>query len=316
MADIPTSPNTFTVGGPESGQRLDAYLSKRLGVGRTQIKRLLAAGDVRVQGRRVGEKDKSLFLAMGQVVEVTAFDRPEAQQVVPRPDLPLSVLSVGDGWVVVDKPAGMAVHPLEAGETDTLLNAVVARHPEMQGVGEGGLRSGVVHRLDVDTSGALLFATEAKRWHHLRHAFREHRTQKLYRAIVLGKLHGSEEVTLDLVMAQHSPARVKVVDPIVIPKPAGTRRCQLSWRSVASVRGGTLVEIDLGTGFLHQIRVMMAHIGAPVLGDPVYTPTGTWKPIEVPRQMLHASWLKVGDIEARSPDPADFVQAMDALRKY
>src|SRR5215470_16869036 len=109
----------------EAGRRLDLFLAERLSLSRGGARRLLASGAVRVGGRLLAE---------------------------------------GPGWLVADKPAGAPVHPLAAGERGTLLGAVAARHPEIQGIGEGGLRSGVVHRLDVDTSGALLFATDAAQW--------------------------------------------------------------------------------------------------------------------------------------------------------
>src|SRR5690606_15669336 len=116
----------------------------------------------------------------------------------------------GDDFVVLDKPAGMPVHPLAPGEEGTLLNAVIARWPAIDGVGEGGLRSGVVHRLDVDTSGALVMATTHDRWLTLRKAFAAHRTQKQYVAIVRGHPPEKGEHRAYLTIARHRPARVKV----------------------------------------------------------------------------------------------------------
>ena len=119
----------------------------------------------------------------------------------------------GPGWLAADKPAGMPVHPLAEDETGTLLNAVVARHPEVQGVGEGALRSGVVHRLDVDTSGVMLVARDQGTWQRLRDAFTARQVEKVYRALLLGRLQGEGAVSVGLLTARHRPARVRVARP-------------------------------------------------------------------------------------------------------
>lgn len=296
--------NIFVAGEPDAGLRLDSFLARQLNVSRGQIQRLLTGGGVRVDGRR--ESRKGVVLSAGQQIEVPDFAKAEAQQIVPRPDLPLNVLASGDGWVAVDKSAGTPVHPLEMGETETLLNAAIARYPAMQGVGEGGLRSGVVHRLDIETSGVVLLATHEVAWQRLRNEFRQHRATKIYRAIVTGRLTGHDSLILDLVVAQHSPARVKVVSADILPKPAGTRRCDLHWRAISQHKNSTLVEIKLGTGFLHQIRAMMAHIGHPVFGDKIYG-AGT---VEAERQMLHACSVRAANAYAESPLPADFLHIL------
>ena len=299
--------DVFVTSVADAGQRLDVLLARRTGLGRAAVKRLLGAGGVRVEGRVAKEKDKGLLVSAGWRIEVMAGD---PTQVIARPDLALSVLGEGREWAIVDKPAGMAVHPLEPGESDTVLNAAVARWPEIAGVGEGGLRSGVVHRLDVETSGTLLLARTQEAWERLRAAFSEHRTTKIYRAIVAGEMRGDGEAEMDLVVWQHRPARVRVVEQA--PLPPGTRRCFLSWQAVEKLRGATLVEVRLGTGFLHQIRVMLGHLGHPVLGDSLYG--GAEAAAMAPRQMLHACRLEVDEARASSPDPADFASVLAKLR--
>ncbi|HWB54304.1 MAG TPA: RluA family pseudouridine synthase [Tepidisphaeraceae bacterium] len=297
----------FQVEEADAGSRLDVFLAGRLKTSRRQVHRLLDDRTVSLDGRR--EHHKGAILAPGQQIEVSSFQPPEDAQVLPQPDVPLNVLASGDGWIALDKPPGIPVHPLKSDESQTLLNAAVARYPQIQNVGEGGLRSGVVHRLDVDTSGVILIATQQLTWERLRRAISEHRAQKIYRAIVAGELKGSDRLVLDLHVAQHSPARVKVVDAQSLPKPAGTRRCDLSWKSVQHTKDATLLEISLGTGFLHQIRAMMAHIGHPVLGDKTY---GQNDP-DVPRQMLHARSIRIEEIYAESPEPEDFVGALSSF---
>ena len=295
---------TFQVNTIEAGTRLDKFLCDKLKLSRREALRVLGQGVVTLDGKLVSEKAKRTLLENGAVVTVGKFEHPATANIIPDPSAPLVTLAVGEGYVVVDKPAGVPVMPLELGERSTVLNAVAAQYPQVQGVGEGGLHSGVVHRLDNDTSGALVVATEQERWLELRRAFKEHRTRKTYRAIVEGYLKGQGREVMFLKVAQHKPAKVAVVE-----EQPGARRCNLEWRVVERLDGATLLEIDLGTGFLHQIRVMLAHLGHPVLGDTTYG-SGDG----APRQMLHAARLEAADIRAESPDPSDFLGVLKKLR--
>ena len=295
---------TFQVSASEAETRLDKFLCDKLKLSRREALRVLGQGVVVLDGKLVAQKAKGTLLENGAVVTVGKFEHPAMASILPEPNAPLVTLVVGDGYVVVDKPAGMPVMPLELGERGTVLNAVAARYPQVQGVGEGGLRSGVVHRLDNDTSGALVVATEQARWLELRRAFKEHRTRKTYRAIVKGHLEGQRREVMYLKVAQHRPAKVAVVE-----EQTGARRCSLEWRAVERLDEATLLEIDLGTGFLHQIRVMLAHLGHPVLDDATYGEGGS-----APRQMLHAARLEVADIRAESPDPPDFLGVLENFR--
>ncbi len=235
-------------------------------------------------------------------------------RVVADPQAPLSVLAAGDGWVVIDKPAGVPVHPLLESEGGTVLNAAIAGYPEMQGVGEGGLRSGVVHRLDIETSGALVLATRQEAWEKLREEFRTHRAEKIYRAIVMGRVGGSGRTEMNLLISQHRPAKVRVVEEMGHAQ-AGTRRCGLSWKVVERLAGATLVEVRLETGFLHQIRVMFAQMGHAVAGDGLYGGEEAAGFAGAPRQMLHAAFVRAGLAMGRSGDPLDFAGCLERLRE-
>lgn len=288
----------------EAGARLDVFLAGVLGATRGQVRRLLAAGGVRVDAGAAGLAAKGRLLASGERVAVREPTLAAAAAPEPEPEAKLAVLAEGEGWLAVDKPAGVAVHPLAPGERGTLLNALVARHPEVTGIGEGGLRSGVVHRLDVDTSGVLLFATQELRWLDLREAFRRHRVAKTYRALVHGRLEGGGDLVLHLSVVRHRPARVGVVEP-----GAGrSRRTELAWRSLEVFADATLVEVAPRTGFLHQIRASLAHLGHPILGDVAY---GAAEGVAA-RHLLHAARVAVGDVAAESPDAADFAAALAA----
>ncbi len=298
----------FQVAGEETGSRLDLFLGEKLACSRGEVRRMLRSGLVRLDGKTVGERAKGAILSAGQHLELKD-DRPaSALEARPSPESPLSILAQGSGWLALDKPAGTPVHPLSEAERDSLLNALIARVPEIQGVGEGGLRSGVVHRLDLDTSGVILFATEENRWQQLREAFKTHAVDKRYRALVSGTLAGQGTQSLWLRVAQHRPAVVRVVEPDT----AGAFLTRLSWSCLETFDAASLLEVQLETGFLHQVRATLAHMGHPVLGDTLYGEPSASPPA---RQTLHAASLEWGEIRARSEDPPDFAALLTSLRE-
>ncbi len=305
---------TIALGGADAGARLDRFLVGALGVSRSQARRLLASGAVSLEGRTLGYGDKGLSLPGEGLLEVARFRMPGDQRALSA--AAVAELARGPGWLAVDKPAGRPVHPLKEDETDTVAGAVIARHPEIYGVGEGGLRSGVLHRLDTDTSGVLLFGTEAAQWERLREAFRNHQVEKTYRAIVTGRYEGPEEaeeqMDIELAVARHRPAKVRVVDGTWSRvSRAYTVRQQV--RVLEQLRGATLVEVRIETGFLHQIRVTLAHAGHPVVGDALYGDEPALA-LGAARQMLHAAHIRFEEIQAESPDPEDFTARLERLR--
>ena len=309
----------FTIEAAEHGARLGHVLARRFSLSLSQANRLLDRGLVRVDHWIAKRKHKGYKLSLRQVVKVESFILPQDQMAVANAAMPLEILAANEtqGWVIVSKPAGTAVHPLEPEENDTVLNALIARFPQIHTVGESGLRSGVVHRLDIDTSGTLLFAAHENTWQRMRQAFAEHRTTKLYRAIVLGQLAGQGQERMLLHIAQHKPALVRVVDPALpeSDRPAGTRLCDLQWRAIETFDDATLIEVNLGTGFLHQIRAMFANLGHPVAGDRHYQPDATRDTTGAARPMLHASFLQVEEASATCPEPADFEEVLARLRR-
>jgi len=299
----------WVVGPGEVGWRLDAFVAAALGTSRSRARTLLGRGAIRLEGRPVELGAKGTALREGQRVSAEGLPEPRQERPVPEPERSLQILAEGPGWLAVEKPPGVPVHPLAPEETGTVLNALVARRPGIFGVGEGGLRSGVVHRLDVETSGVLLFATEPGSWQRLRRGFRRHRVRKTYRALVHGHLEGAGELRLALQVARHRPARVRVVEPGA-PDYGRTRPTRLGWRALIRLHSATLVEVRPVTGFLHQVRASLAWLGHPLLGDPTY---GGERSPWAPRHLLHASHLAFGPVQAASPDPEDFRQALRRL---
>ncbi|MEM7577716.1 MAG: pseudouridine synthase [Planctomycetota bacterium] len=281
------------------GLRLDRFVSVKAAASRAQVRRWLNSACVAVDGSVVTRGGETL--RAGQMVVLT----PPDSSWIGGMDSELRALARGHDWVAVDKPAGVAVHPLSPDEPGTLLGAVAAAYSEVVGVGdEGELRSGVVHRLDVDTSGVTLFALSNRRWQSMREAFSTHRVNKTYVALVAGQLNAGGQSDRTLAVTRHTPARVSVVDAATAEHVSGARMCSLAWRVLAVGSDCTRVEIDLHTGFLHQARVMFAAMGFPLLGDAVYAPADVAE--RAARHMLHAVSIAVDDVAAQSAWPNDF----------
>ena len=312
------APQRLRVPAEDAGARLDVWLAGAMRVSRGEVRRLLEAGGVEHEGRVMRLRDKGARVAARDVLVVRGGC--EDQAPVPRPDIPLKVVSQGEGWLIADKPAGVGVHPLQTNQTRTLLNAVAARYPQIVGVGEGAgeeLRSGVVHRLDVDTSGCVAFGLDEPTWAAMRTAIRERSGTKRYRALVRGVPASEGQSVQRLTIAQHRPARVRVVERSSGVPHNKTRRCSLAWRVLEPLAHGraSLIEVDLHTGFLHQIRVMMAHLGHPLLGDATYGDPPTHPPTDpAPRHMLHAHTLHLGPARGSVEPPDDFQRLHALLR--
>jgi len=279
---------SFAVTAADSGQRLDHVVARLLGVSRAYARKLIAAERVLLDGRPAA---KGTGLRAGERIEVREFARPEDP---PQPNASLSLVVVAHAGdlVALDKPAGQATHPLAHDERDTSANALVARFPQLAGVGEGGLRSGVVHRLDPGTSGVLVFALGDEAWRAARAAFREKRVEKRYVARVHGAFAGEREVDVAL---ESRGARVRVVS-------RGGRRALSRIRALETGPTESVVEVLMRTGVRHQIRASLAHLGFPVVGDSLYGSTTV-----LPRHLLHARSVRWEDFAAEAPPPPELV---------
>lgn len=307
MSEDEGGPEPGTVVAPAGGGRLDRVLAEGLGISRARVRRLLARGAVRRDGRPLGLADKGTPLEAGDVLAVQGAARADEERIRPGEVPGLELLGEGPGWLGYDKPAGVAVHPFAPEETGTVLGDAVRRRPALQGVGEGGLRSGVVHRLDVETSGVQLVASDEPTWVRLRAAFAQHRMDKRYHALVEGDFAGDLELSCVLAVTRHRPARVSV-RPDAAEGRDGARRVEQRVRALERFGDATLVEVRPRSGYLHQIRATLSHLGHPVVGDATYGSSRS-----APRQLLHAAFLAGEGIELTAPDPEDLRDALASL---
>ena len=289
-------------------QRLDAFLASSLdGLTRSQATRLIESGEVAVNGRAVS---KSYKLAGGEDIAVT-LPEPEPVEAVPQ-DIPLDVVYEDADVIVVNKPSGMVVHPAPGHPDGTLVNALLYHCAgTLSGVG-GALRPGIVHRIDRDTSGLIIAAKNDAAHQYLSAQLADHTLARTYECIVVGKLR-EDRGTVDAPIARHPADRKRMA---VV---AGGREAVTHWEVIARYPGYTHVRCRLETGRTHQIRVHMAYIGHPILGDTVY---GAKK--EVPGltgQCLHAVGLRFLHprthevVELSCPLPEEFTRMLQKIRK-
>jgi 23S rRNA pseudouridine1911/1915/1917 synthase len=243
--------------------------------------------------------------------------------IVPQPELPLRVLYEDQALLVLDKPAGMPVHPLRPGQPGTLMNALVSRYPEIRGFGYHPLQAGLLHRLDNDTSGVLVVARNADAFDALREQFRGRSVLKTYLALVEGIVHGDGAIDRPLVHATADRRKMAVLD--ATDAPASLRRraraARTLYRVVERLARHTLLEVALRQGMRHQIRVHLAGEGHPLAGDTLYGAQPDRSHDQArPRHFLHASAIDLvhpvrgGPLRVESPLPDDLCGWLERLR--
>ena len=310
-------PSEWTVASEYRGQRLDRYLAAQLPeLSRTRIQELIRSGFVLVDAHAV--KD-SLRLKGGERISVDPQPRPPLRA---EPEaIPLEVLYEDEDVVVINKPAGMTVHAGAGNSKGTLVNALLGRGQALSRGGDA-LRPGIVHRLDRETSGAILVAKNDAAHAKLSDDFRQRKIKKTYLALVHGVLKG-DRGSIDFAIARDPHRRVRM-----IARPAGksskSRAALTDWRVLVRFRCATLVEVTLRTGRTHQIRVHFAALKHAIVGDTLYGAPAQLRiaktSMTLPdRNFLHAARLGFAHprsnrwIDLRAPLPDDLVAFLQAL---
>jgi 23S rRNA pseudouridine1911/1915/1917 synthase len=301
-------PRTFTAVAPGDGGRLDLVVATTADISRTQAATLIATGQVTVDGRaeKAGYRPRA-----GEVVAIT-IPAPRGIEVGGE-DIPLDVVHEDDALLVVNKPAGMVVHPAPGNWTGTLVNALVGRGGALSGTA-GAERAGIVHRLDKETSGLLLVAKDDRAHRLLSAALARREVSRRYAALSWGHLR-DDRLTIEAPLARDPRDRRKVA---VVQ---GGRHARTDITRLARFDAGDLLRCRLHTGRTHQIRVHLQSIGHPVLGDDTYGGGGGRRltGLAPGRHALHAASLRLrhpisGEpMTFRSPLPPDLAAALRAV---
>jgi 23S rRNA pseudouridine1911/1915/1917 synthase len=291
-----------------AGERLDRIVAIITGASRSDAAALIVAGGAKVDGDVVSTG--KLRLREGQRVEIDPARLPTAALPVADAGVEVRVVHADDDILLVDKQAGLVVHPGAGNPSGTLVNGL---HPEIAGVGDP-MRPGIVHRLDVGTTGLLVVARTQVAYERLVEALSERRVGRTYRTLVWGHPESPNGVI-------DAPVGRDVRDPMRMAVVEGGREARTHFRTLATHRAHTTdvaqLECTLETGRTHQIRVHLAAIGHPVVGDATYG--GARSAIRAPRPLLHAAELALvhpvsgESLRFTSPLPTDFVAVLDGL---
>ncbi len=262
-----------------AGERLDAFLARRAdGMSRSAAQKLIEEGRVLLNGKPGKKNDK---LNPGDQVEYT-IPAPKPVEIAPRA-MPLEIVYEDEDLLVINKPKGLVVHPAPGHTDDTLVNGLLyAMGDDLSGI-NGELRPGIVHRIDKDTSGLLAVAKNDYAHTFLASQLKDHSMARTYEAVVCGNLK-EDSGTVDAPIGRHPTDRKKMCVTQRNSRPAVTH-----WEVIARYRGYTHIRCKLETGRTHQIRVHMAYIGHPILGDTVYGHKG--RELGQDSQCLHAGAL-------------------------
>lgn len=296
----------------EKTDRIDRYLSQHLSnLSRSRIQQLIEQEQVQVNDKIC--TSKKITVQSGDRISITI---PEAKPLDLQPEaIPLDVLYEDDSLIIINKPAGLVVHPAAGHESGTLVNALLGHCTNLAGIG-GVQRPGIVHRLDKDTTGAIAIAKTDQAHQHLQAQLKAKTAQREYLGVVYGA-PSTDRGTIDQPIGRHPVDRKKMT---ILPVDKGGRTAITHWQVRERLGNYTLIYFQLETGRTHQIRVHSAYMGHSLVGDSVYG-SGRSVGVNLPGQALHAWRLRLqhpvsGEwIEAIAPLPLAFIKLLDVLRR-
>ena len=289
-------------------ERLDYFLSKKLiDVSRTYISKLIKDGLITVNG----EKTKPRYLAREGDLITIKLPKPKELEIIPE-NIPLDIIFEDRDILVVNKPKGMVTHPAPSNTTNTLVNGLIYYNNSISSVGDI-TRPGIVHRLDKDTSGVLVIAKNQKSYEVLVEQFKRRKVKRMYIALVYGQLQ-LKEATVNAPIGRHPIDRKKMAVVYENSKDAIT-----IYKVLREFRDYSLLELHLQTGRTHQIRVHMAYLNHPIVGDMIYSKRKN--EFNITSQLLHAKAIgfyhprngKYMEFESQLPD--EFLNIIELLKK-
>ncbi|MBD1214273.1 MAG: RluA family pseudouridine synthase [Dolichospermum sp.] len=304
--------STINIQVPENSDRLDRYLSQNLSdLSRSRIQQLIEQGHVQVNDQICTSKKVNLKIGDRISLEIPAI---EPLQLLAA-DIPLDILYEDEELIILNKPAGLVVHPAPGHPDGTLVNAILAHCPNLPGIG-GIQRPGIVHRLDKDTTGAIVIAKTDLAYQHLQAQLQAKTARREYLGLVYG-VPKTETGSIDLPIGRNPQDRKKMG---IVSIEDGGRAAITHWRVQERLANYTLIHFQLETGRTHQIRVHSAKIGHPIVGDPLYSSAHSIG-VNLPGQALHAWKLQLQHpvsgklLQVTAPLPRSFTTLLEVLRR-
>jgi 23S rRNA pseudouridine1911/1915/1917 synthase len=279
---------------------------------RSFIQQAIKAGKVLLNGKQVPVHH---FLKTGEVVTIDVVEPEATRALSPAPNVPWKLVAETADYLVVEKPAGVVVHPAAGVHDPTLVEGMLAKYPELVGVGDDASRPGIVHRLDRDVSGLMVVARTPEMFQHLKDQFQARTITKEYLGLVVGRV-AQEEGTINFPLARSKSKHGKMA---ARPESSGdTREAITHYEIVSTYQQTTLLRISLETGRTHQIRAHLAALGYPLVGDDLYHPKKLNFKATPGRLFLHAATLGFTDREGKrqmftSALPAELDQFLHKL---
>lgn len=304
--------STINIQVPENSDRLDRYLSQNLSdLSRSRIQQLIEQGHVQVNDQICTSKKVNLKIGDRISLEIPAI---EPLQLLAA-DIPLDILYEDEELIILNKPAGLVVHPAPGHPEGTLVNAILAHCPNLPGIG-GIQRPGIVHRLDKDTTGAIVIAKTDLAYQHLQAQLQAKTARREYLGLVYG-VPKTETGSIDLPIGRNPQDRKKMG---IVSIEDGGRAAITHWQVQERLANYTLIHFQLETGRTHQIRVHSAKIGHPIVGDPLYSSAHSIG-VNLPGQALHAWKLQLQHpvsgklLQVTAPLPRSFTTLLEVLRR-
>jgi len=306
----------FKVSPEDNKKRLDKFLSENLPqYSRSYIQKLIEGGFVFVGGKI---KTKKYSLKESEKIKVI-LKEPEVSALESDDKIKFDIVFEDDDFAVINKPAGLVVHPSESHKKGTLVSGILAKWPQVKGVGEDPLRPGIVHRLDKETSGLMMVAKNNEMFFWLKRQFQERKVAKKYLALVFGVLK-EKEGEINAPIGRVGMKQVTLKRGRGYKKVTKTREAKTKYKVLEEFDGYSLLEVSPKTGRMHQIRVHFAHIGHPVVGDKKYASKKIMEKMPVKRHFLHAFkldfFLKNGKkLHFEADIPEDLKNILKGLEK-
>ena len=304
-----------------SGQRIDKFLAVELfSYTRGEIIRMIKNGEIKVNGKNIKPS-----YALKERDKISVKRKTKSEKLIPNDNIEVKIIYKDENIIVVDKPAGIKVHPSSFEEDDTLVNFLIAKFPEIKNVSDGSpgsdLRSGIAHRLDKDTSGIMIVARNQKAFSELKRLFQERKIEKKYLALVFGKLKDKKGIIIKPIARAGNYKKQVIAGRKTKTK---IREAVTEYKVIKEFDNYSLVEVVPKTGRMHQIRVHFFSLGNPIVGDKIYKLKSKVQPfsssrliLNAKRQLLHSESIKFelkgNKYSFQSEIPDDFINFLRNL---